>query len=231
MHKVLQAFGGPTAQVTPVQQALAGVPTQLTTQQAAQVGAAQAATPLAATLAGTYDKPKMPEQPQRERLEVSRPRSESLEYIEDKPLTQERIERAFIERDGRPIDPLQFYRYNVNPAQFRIVGANQGGEIENAASTNGGGRFAGMVNDSGRGDGMSDNVAFKVKGGGNIDTALLSPDEYVVDAYTVSALGNGSSDAGARILDEFREEVRKKAFGKKKQPNQINGKKIAKSYA
>jgi hypothetical protein len=227
----IEALGGPTAQVTPVQQALAGVPTQLTTQQAAQVGAAQAATPLAATLAGTYDKPKMPEQPQRERLEVSRPRSESLEYIEDKPLTQERIERAFIERDGRPVDPLQFYRYNVNPAQFRIVGANQGGEIENAASTNGGGRFAGMVNDSGRGDGMSDNVAFKVKGGGNIDTALLSPDEYVVDAYTVSALGNGSSDAGARILDEFREEVRKKAFGKKKQPNQINGKKIAKSYA
>ena len=227
----IEALGGPTAQVTPVQQALAGVPTQLTTQQAAQVGAAQAATPLAATLAGTYDKPKMPQQPQRERLEVSRPRSESLEYIEDKPLTQERIERAFIERDGRPVDPLQFYRYNVNPAQFRIVGANQGGEIENAASTNGGGRFAGMVNDSGRGDGMSDNVAFKVKGGGNIDTALLSPDEYVVDAYTVSALGNGSSDAGARILDEFREEVRKKAFGKKKQPNQINGKKIAKSYA
>lgn len=227
----IEALGGPTAQVTPVQQALAGVPTQLTTQQAAQVGAAQAATPLAATLAGTYDKPKMPEQPQRERLEVSRPRSESLEYIEDKPLTQERIERAFIERDGRPVDPLQFYRYNVNPAQFRIVGANQGGEIENAARTNGGGRFAGMVNDSGRGDGMSDNVAFKVKGGGNIDTALLSPDEYVVDAYTVSALGNGSSDAGARILDEFREEVRKKAFGKKKQPNQINGKKIAKSYA
>jgi len=227
----IEALGGPAAQVTPVQQALAGVPTQLTTQQAAQVGAAQAATPLAATLAGTYDKPKMPEQAPRERLEVSRPRSESLEYIEDKPLTQERIERAFIERDGRPVDPLQFYRYNVNPAQFRIVGANQGGEIENAASTNGGGRFAGMVNDSGRGDGMSDNVAFKVKGGGNIDTALLSPDEYVVDAYTVSALGNGSSDAGARILDEFREEVRKKAFGKKKQPNQINGKKIAKSYA
>ncbi|NCX48611.1 MAG: hypothetical protein EBW81_03740 [Gammaproteobacteria bacterium] len=57
------------------------------------------------------------------------------------------------------------------------------------------------------------------------------PYEYVVDAYTVSALGNGSSDAGARILDEFREEVRKKAFGKKKQPNQIDGKKIAKSYA
>lgn len=227
----IEALGGPTAQVTPIQQALAGVPTQLTAQQAAQVGAAQAATPLAATLAGVYDKPKMPEQLQRERLEVSRPRSESLEYIEDKPLTQERIERAFIERDGRPVDPLQFYKYNVNPAQFKIVGANQGGEIENAARTNGGGRFAGMVNDSGRGDGMSDNVAFKVKGGGNIDTALLSPDEYVVDAYTVSALGNGSSDAGARILDEFREEVRKKAFGKKKQPNQINGKKIAKSYA
>lgn len=234
--KGLEAIGGPQATITPAQQQLASLGageevSKLAGKELYKVAGTQAATPLAATLAGVYDKPEMPAMPQRERLELTKPREESLEYIEDKPLTQERIERAFIERGGQPIDPLQFFQYKASPAQFRTVMANQGGDIENAAMTNGSGRFAGMVDDSGRGDGMSDNVAFRVKGGGNIDTALLSPDEYVIDAYTVSALGNGSSDAGARILDEFREEVRKKAFGKKKQPNQINGKKIAKSYA
>jgi len=236
--KGIEAIGGPKATVTPVQKALMGKAAgetiaPLTGETLYKVAGAEAATPLAATLAGVYDKPKMPEIKKDERLVVDRPREESMEYLyKDEPLTQERIKQAFISQGAQGVDPLQFFKYRYTPATFKTVPRNEGGKmIENAASTNGGGRFAGMVEDSGRGDGMSDNVAFRVKGGGNIDTALLSPDEYVIDAYTVSALGNGSSDAGARILDEFREEVRKKAFGKKKQPNQINGKKIAKSYA
>lgn len=31
---------------------------------------------------------------------------------------------------------------------------------------------------------------------------MVDGDDYVVDAYTVAALGNGSSDAGARVLDQ-----------------------------
>lgn len=233
----LQMAGGPQAIVTPAQEQLAKLAAgeavqKLGTQEALKVAGMQATTPLGLTLAGMYDKPKMPEMKKDERLVVDRPREESMEYLyKDKPLTQEQIKKAFISQGAQGVDPLQFYKYSYTPATFKTVPRNMGGAIENAADVNGSGRFAGMVEDSGRGDGMSDNVAFKVKGGGNIDTALLSPDEYVVDAYTVSALGNGSSEAGARILDEFREEVRKKAFGKKKQPNQINGKKIAKSYA
>lgn len=234
----LQAIGGPQAAITPAQQQLAALSAgkevgKLAGSELYKVAGAQAATPLAATLAGVYDKPKMPEVKKGEQMVVDRPREERMEYLyKDEPLTQERIKQAFISQGAQGVDPLKFFQYGYRPATFKTIPRNEGGKmIENAASTNGGGRFAGMVEDSGRGDGMSDNVAFRVKGGGNIDTALLSPDEYVVDAYTVSALGNGSSDAGARILDEFREEVRKKAFGKKKQPNQINGKKIAKSYA
>ena len=74
----------------------------------------------------------------------------------------------------------------------------------------------------GRGDGMSDEVAFDVVGDPEVDTAMLSPDEYVMDAYTVAALGNGSSDAGAAKLDEFRKALREKVYGKQQQPNQIN---------
>lgn len=39
--------------------------------------------------------------------------------------------------------------------------------------------------------------------------AKLSKDEYVVDAETVALLGNGSSEAGAKKLDDFRVNVRK----------------------
>lgn len=49
----------------------------------------------------------------------------------------------------------------------------------------------------GRGDGTSDEIP-----------AMLANNEYVFDADTVAALGNGSSDAGAAFLDKFREAVR-----------------------
>jgi hypothetical protein len=59
--------------------------------------------------------------------------------------------------------------------------------------------------------------------GKQIGTLAVSPDEYVVDAHTMSALGNGSADAGADVMDQVVDSVRKKAFGTDQQPNQING--------
>jgi hypothetical protein len=50
----------------------------------------------------------------------------------------------------------------------------------------------------GAGDGQSDSIP-----------AMLADGEYVFDADTVAALGNGSNDAGARILDKMRENLRK----------------------
>ena len=50
----------------------------------------------------------------------------------------------------------------------------------------------------GRGDGQSDSIP-----------AMLADGEYVFDADTVAALGNGSNEAGARALDEMRMAIRK----------------------
>ena len=50
----------------------------------------------------------------------------------------------------------------------------------------------------GKGDGQSDDIP-----------AMLADGEYVFDADTVAALGNGSSDAGAQRLDEMRQAIRK----------------------
>lgn len=50
----------------------------------------------------------------------------------------------------------------------------------------------------GRGDGRADTI-----------NARLSDGEYVIDAETVALLGNGSTKAGAKVLDEMRANLRK----------------------
>jgi hypothetical protein len=49
----------------------------------------------------------------------------------------------------------------------------------------------------GEGDGQSDDIP-----------AMLADGEYVIDADTVAQLGNGSNKAGAKMLDQFRENIR-----------------------
>ena len=96
----------------------------------------------------------------------------------------------------------------------------QGGLVSLA----GGGEFSGMV--EGDGHGMEDNVYMPIKERGHgkqIGTLAVSPSEYVVDAHTMSALGNGNPDAGAKVMDNVIAGVRKKAYGTTQQPNEING--------
>ena len=82
--------------------------------------------------------------------------------------------------------------------------------------------FSGKV--PGKGHGMEDNVYMPiVDNGDQVATLAVSPDEYVVDAYTMSALGNGSADAGADVMDQIVKEVRQEAYGTTEQPDQING--------
>jgi len=78
------------------------------------------------------------------------------------------------------------------------------------------------------GDGMDDAVKFNVvpQTPADIpntpDMALLSSDEYVVPADVVSMLGNGSSTAGAKALDQFNSLIRKKAHGTNKQQTELD---------
>ena len=82
--------------------------------------------------------------------------------------------------------------------------------------------FSGQV--PGDGHGMEDNVYMPiVDKGDQVATLAVSPKEYVVDAHTMSALGNGSADEGAKIMDNVVAEVRQEAFGTTEQPDQING--------
>jgi len=73
--------------------------------------------------------------------------------------------------------------------------------------------FEGMV--PGQGSGMSDSVPFSIEGQ---QPALLSRDEYVLPADVVSQLGDGSSGAGADMLDNFVSRLRQSKYGNSQQP-------------
>ena len=73
--------------------------------------------------------------------------------------------------------------------------------------------FEGMV--PGQGTGMSDDIPFSIEGN---QPALLSRDEYVLPADVVSQLGDGSSSAGADMLDNFISQVRQVKYGNTQQP-------------
>ena len=106
----------------------------------------------------------------------------------------------------------------VEMSQQPVMAAQGGGLMRLAA----GGEFSGPV--PGDGGGMEDNVMMPIKEGQEqVATLAVSPTEYVVDSYTMAALGNGNPDEGAQVMDSVIENVREKAYGTSKQPNEISG--------
>jgi len=101
--------------------------------------------------------------------------------------------------------------YSKQLAMGGLLGYNEGGMPSQDQRY-----FEGQV--VGKGDGQSDEVPFSVDGG-EVDMAMLSPDEYVLAADVVSYIGDGSSNAGAAKLDQFMEDVREQAHGSDKQIN------------
>ena len=100
----------------------------------------------------------------------------------------------------------------------QIMAESGGGLMQLAA----GGEFHGRV--PGDGHGMEDNVRMPIKEGEEqVATLAVSPTEYVVDSYTMAALGNGNANEGAEVMDKVVENVREKAYGTDQQPNEING--------
>jgi len=135
------------------------------------------------------------------------------------------ITEAFIDR--MPVPEEEVASVNLQSLGMNALGFNPAtatpqdrGLIGMAA----GGGFSGKV--PGQGHGMEDNVYMPIverQEGKQVATLAVSPDEYVVDAHTMSALGNGNADEGARYMDAMVKNIRQKAFGTDQQPNEING--------
>ena len=71
----------------------------------------------------------------------------------------------------------------------------------------------------GKTDGMADEVPARIEG---VQEARLSDGEFVIPADVVSHLGNGNSDAGAKVLEDMMARVRKARTGTEKQGKEIN---------
>lgn len=124
------------------------------------------------------------------------------------------------------VDPGSTYKApDVSPMPIMWGGGNTGHLAMAAgglACFGGGGPYSidssgsglgGLGHVKGPGDGTSDSIALK--------NAYLSNGEYVIDAPTVSMAGNGSNDAGAKVFDRIRSDIRKhggKALARGKQP-------------
>lgn len=144
--------------------------------------------------------------------------------------------------DTPPVNPLQFNWNYQAPAQtdkyiargqqilapqYTTVPMAQGGVAmlsHNQQFAGGGISDLGSYSDGGRmlkgpGDGMSDSIPASIE---NKRPARLATDEFVVPADVVSHLGNGSSEAGAKVLYAMMDKVRKARTGNAKQGKQIN---------
>ena len=120
-----------------------------------------------------------------------------------------------LQNNGIKVDST--FEEDIESGGLSRMAAN-GGLIEMAT----GGDFRGRV--PGDGHGMEDNVFMPIQEGSKqVGTLAVSPKEYVVDAHTMSALGNGNADKGADVMDRVVENVREKAYGTRKQPREING--------
>ena len=75
----------------------------------------------------------------------------------------------------------------------------------------------------GASDGMADEVPASIDGQ---QEARLSDGEFVIPADVVSHLGNGNSDAGAKVLKDMMDRVRKARTGNEKQGKEIDPKKF-----
>ena len=72
---------------------------------------------------------------------------------------------------------------------------------------------------NGASDGMADKVPANIDG---VQEARLSDGEFVIPADVVSHLGNGNSDAGAKVLKEMMSRVRKARTGNDKQGKEVD---------
>ena len=93
-----------------------------------------------------------------------------------------------------------------------------GGEIYSLGSYSDGGRLL-----KGPGDGMSDDIPATI---GHNQPARLAEGEFVIPADVVSHLGNGSTEAGSKVLYQMMDRVRRARTGNPKQGKQIKANKF-----
>ena len=123
--------------------------------------------------------------------------------------------------ETRPYGGFQAFG-GINP-YTGIATAAQGGKVKKYNIGGGIKQLAGGRYLDGMTDGMADRVPASIEG---TQPAALSDGEFVIPADVVSGLGNGSSNAGAKVLDDMMTKVRKERTGNPQQGKEINPQRV-----
>ena len=123
--------------------------------------------------------------------------------------------------ETRPYGGFQAFG-GINP-YTGIAAAAQGGKVKKYNIGGGIKQLSGGRYLDGMTDGMADKVPASIEG---TQPALLSDGEFVIPADVVSGLGNGSSNAGAKVLDDMMTKVRKERTGNPRQGKEINPQRV-----
>jgi hypothetical protein len=114
--------------------------------------------------------------------------------------------------------PLQ----STQPIRHEVIGYAKGGQVGYGFAEGGdvGGGDEGLLH--GPGTGQSDGIAGLIEGEQGQEPVRLADGEFVVPADVVSALGDGSTKAGAQALYDMLDRIRQQAYGHLQQANPVN---------
>jgi hypothetical protein len=129
------------------------------------------------------------------------------------PAVQKALEKTGLLKHKSSFDPSKYTAANTEPPNPYQPQYAHGGLADLGGYSDGGRMLKGP------GDGMSDDIPATIA---NKQPARLANEEFVVPADVVSHLGNGSSEAGAKVLYKMMDRVRQARTGNKKQGKQIN---------
>jgi hypothetical protein len=118
--------------------------------------------------------------------------------------------------------PLQ----STQPIRHEVIGYADGGQVGYGYAEGGdvGGGDEGLLH--GMGDGQSDGIAGLIEGAQSQEPVRLADSEFVIPADVVSALGSGSTKAGAQALYDMLDRVRQQAYGHIQQANPVDPSKV-----
>ena len=188
----------------PLDEQLGRMPTEAIPNTTIPAQAATAAAPEAGGLQGLYNDFKAMSLPNK--LLTGMLASSAYQMLNPpKPYEKEKYKPTFKPGLYTGYQPVQPTPYTPQYAHGGL--ANLGGYSD-------GGRML-----KGPGDGMSDDIPATIA---NKQPARLANEEFVIPADVVSHLGNGSSEAGAKVLYKMMDRIRKARTGTKKQGKQIN---------
>ena len=147
--------------------------------------------------------------------DVNMPTNQSTDMMQD-PIVQETIQFILGETDNSNIVNEFIVKYGQE--QFMML-RNM---VLAQAAGNPNVQTEGLIQGTGK-SGMADDLPMNI---GDKAVAAVSQDEYIIPADVVSMMGDGSSDAGAKVLDGMLDRVRMAKTGGKTQAKPLDTNKV-----